>query len=211
MISRSGLMPAAWSAARRSAKKLPIPAQTAAGSVATLVAGPSRCTECMTTSRQLAAASSSYKLGLGKAADVVQVRRAAGNGKALDIRDKGVDRDRDVARGQLLNHRGQPPPLIICGNARCIRMAGRGPQFDHVGTLGPQPPGMRQRILSGQAAAAVGKGILGDVDNPDNARPARRDERGTQIRAHSRASSHSKNLIDWAAAVLDNTAAQIIG
>src|SRR5215469_16027164 len=98
MISRSGPMPAAWSAARRSAKKLPIPAQTAAGSVATLVAGPSRCTECMTTSRQLAAASSSYKLGLGKAADVVQVRRAAGNGKALDIRDKGVDRDRDVAR-----------------------------------------------------------------------------------------------------------------
>src|SRR5215467_5748963 len=73
----------------------------------------------------------------------------------------------------------QPPPLIICGNARRTRMASRGPQFDHIGTLGSQPPGMCQRVLSGQVAAAIGKGILGDVDNPDNARPARRDERGS--------------------------------
>jgi len=50
-------------------------------------------------------------------------------------------------------------------------MARRGAEFDDVGAVGVQTPGMADCLGRGEVASTVREGVLGDVHDPDDPRP----------------------------------------
>lgn len=115
--------------------------------------------------------------GIRESLDVVQVRGAASEREALSCGLEGIHRDRYAVRQELVKDRGEPPLFLGGGDGLGVRVASRGAEFDDVGAFGVQPPGVPDRIGRGEVAAAVGEGVFGDVDDPDDTWPARRQER----------------------------------
>jgi len=112
-----------------------------------------------------------------EALDVVEVCRASGDGEPLGLGLEGVHRDRDAVGRQLVQDGGQPPLFAGRGDRLGVRVAGGRAKFDDVGTLGPQPASVRERVIWGEVRAAVREGVLGDVDDADHAGLSLREQR----------------------------------
>ena len=68
---------------------------------------------------------------------------------------------------------------------RGVRVTGGRPELDDVGALGSQLAGVFERVCGGEVPAAVGERVLGDVDDPDQAGLARREQRRRLGPGHS--------------------------
>jgi hypothetical protein len=115
--------------------------------------------------------------GIGESADVVEVCGAAGEREPLGGGPEGIHRDRNAADQELVQDRGEPLLFFGGGDGFGARVAGRRAEFDDVGAFGVQLPGVPDRVGGGEVAAAVGEGVFGDVDDPDDTWPSCRGER----------------------------------
>ena len=110
---------------------------------------------------------------VGETVDVVQVIDAAFDRETLRLRAIAVDRHRRAVRPQRGDDRRQPTDLLLGADRLGRDIARRRAEFDDVGADSETARlrGRRGRI---EKPPAVGKRILGDVDDADNQRASHR-------------------------------------
>ena len=105
---------------------------------------------------------------VGEAPDIVQPVRSGGEGEAQDLGMGRVDAAAQVGGAQGFENRAKSRDLPIGGDLGGVGMARGGAELDDVGTGRRELPGMGDRALGREIAAAVRERVLGDVDDADD-------------------------------------------
>ena len=99
------------------------------------------------------------------AGDIVDEHRALGDCCLCDTCAHSIDADQVPVCRELTDHRHDSGNFLILGNAVCAGASGLATDVENMCAFSEQLVRMGNRRVEGLVQAAIGKAVLGDVDN----------------------------------------------